>query len=88
MRHAIRPALRVGLGALDGADIVGLAVVVPGNNLYNVDHGPVYYEGRPSLFIGPIVREVYPLAPRRSISVIICNADNVKLTFLSYVSGE
>ena len=73
MRHAVCPALRVGLSTLDWADIVGLAVVVPSNDFHDINYIPVLYQGRPSLLIGPVVCEVYPLVVTESMRTTLCN---------------
>ena len=70
VRHSICPSLRVGLGALDRADVVRLAVVVPVENLHDVDLIAVRNQGLPSRIVGPIVSEIDPLR-KRSARVLV-----------------
>ena len=57
----VNPILAVGLLTLDGTDVVGLAVVVPGDDLDNVDIVAVFDDGLPALVIQVIIRHVDPL---------------------------
>lgn len=58
---AVNPVLAVGLITLNGTDVVGLAVVVPGNDLHQVELVAIFDDGFPALVIQVIVRHVYPL---------------------------
>ena len=61
MVETVNPILTVGLVALDGTDVVRLAVVVPGNDLDDVDFGAVADDGLPTLVVQVVVRHVNPL---------------------------
>jgi len=57
----VNPSLAVGLVTLDGADVVGLAVVVPGDDLDNVDLVAVVKDGLPPFGVQVVIRHVDPL---------------------------
>lgn len=57
----VNPGLAIRLVTLDGTDVVGLAVVVPGDNLNDVDLIAVADDRLPALVIQMVVRHVDPL---------------------------
>ena len=59
--ETVNPVMAVWLLTLDGTDVVGLAVVVPGDDLDNVDIVAVFDDGLPALVIQVIIRHVDPL---------------------------
>ena len=59
--EAVNPVMAVWLLTLYGTDVVGLAVVVPGDDLDNVDIVAVFDDGLPALVVQVIVRHVDPL---------------------------
>lgn len=61
MIQAVNPGLRVWLSTLNGPNIVGLAKVVPGNDLCKVDLVTVADESIPSCGIQMGIRVVNPL---------------------------
>lgn len=61
MVKTVDPILAIGLITLDGTDVVGLSVVVPGNDLYYVELVAMFDDGLPAFVIQVIVRHVNPL---------------------------
>ena len=61
MVETVNPILAAGLIIPDGAEVVGLAVVVPGENLDNVDLVAVCDDGLPARVVQVVVRRVDPL---------------------------
>ena len=61
---AIHPGLRVGLSTVDGADVVGLAKVVPGADLDEIVHVAVLEDAVPASRVEMGARVIDPLQPR------------------------
>ena len=61
MVATVNPILAIGLVTLDGTDVVGLAVVVPGDDLDYVNLVAVVDDGLPTLVVQVVVRHVDPL---------------------------
>lgn len=59
--ETVNPSLAVGLFTLDGTDVVGFTVVVPGDDLDDVDLIAVADDGLPALVVQVVVRHVDPL---------------------------
>jgi len=59
--ETVNPFLAVGLVAPDRTDVVGFAVVVPGEDLNNVDLIAVADDGLPALVVQVVVSRVDPL---------------------------
>jgi len=80
----VNPSLAVGLVTLDGTDVVGLAVVVPSDDLDDVDLIAVVDDRLPTLGVQVIIRHVDPLKRRSERKVL--NFSGVR-TFLLKESG-
>lgn len=71
MVEPVDPGLRVGLGALAvGADVVRLAVVIPRDDLDNIDRITVRHQRLPSLRVQMIIRRVDPVFVVRLRAVV------------------
>ena len=58
MLKAIDPGLAARLVARNGPDVVGLAIVIPGDDLDNIELVTLFNDGLPTPSVEVVVREV------------------------------
>ena len=80
MVETVNPILAVGLITLDWTDVVGLAIVVPGDDLDYVDLVTVVDDGFPALGIQVVTRHVDPLE-----TTVMLERKVVKIMWGTYV---
>jgi len=78
--ETVNPILAVGLITLDWTDVVGLAIVVPGDDLDYVDLVTVVDDGFPALGIQVVTRHVDPLE-----TTVMLERKVVKIMWGTYV---
>ena len=59
--EAVHPVLAIGLVTLNGTDVVGFAVVVPGDDFDNIDRTAIADDCLPTRIIQMVVGHVNPL---------------------------
>ena len=63
----VDPVLAVGLVTLDGTNVVGFTVIVPGDDLDDVDRAAVGDDSLPAFVVQVVVRHVDPLEIKNQI---------------------